>query len=241
MRLTTTWGIPMNSARQHLNSALGKSALGKSALGAAGAVAVCAGLVSAPAHQPAPSIVVRELPVALQALSINDIVTRVGEAVTYGLAVAPVWYLGLPISIPMSIGIGFGLADLIPVVGDAFGLTWALDQVGRIVVGLGLAVAVYAFGPPFMAVSSLLGITYPSVLPAAARPAGKSGVGPRSAAALSAPVVSDSPLAHNRIHRTAAAPAAAATPQAPRATASSRASKSPAAAASRPNTKRQAR
>lgn len=119
-----------------------------------------------------------------------------GEAVTYGLAVAPVWYLGLPISIPMSIGIGFGLADLIPVVGDAFGLTWALDQ-GRIVVGLGLAVAVYAFGLPFMAVSSLLGITYPSVLPAAARPAGKSGVGPRSAAALSAPVVSDSLLAHN--------------------------------------------
>lgn len=167
----------MNSARQQLNSALG----------AAGVAAVCAGLVTAPVHQQAPSIVVRDVPVALQAFTINDIVTRVTDAVTYGFAVAPVWYLGLPISIPMSIGIGFGLADLIPVVGNSFGLNWALDEVGRTLVGLGLAVAVYALGPPFMAVSSLLGITYPSVLPAAARPAAATGSAPRSAAVAAAP------------------------------------------------------
>lgn len=163
----------MIHARQRLNAAIG----------AAGVVTVCAGLLTVPAHQSAPQIEMRALPVALQALTIDDIVTRVSDALTYGLAVAPVWYLGLPVSIPMSIGIGFGLVDLIPVVGEAFGLTWALDQVGRTVVGLGLAVAVYALGPPFMAVSSLLGITYPSVIPAAARPAS-----PRSAAAQSAPM-----------------------------------------------------
>lgn len=156
--------------RQQLNAAIG----------AAGVVTVCAGMLTVPVHQSAPQIEMREIPVVLQALTINDIVTRVTDAITYGVAIAPVWYLGLPVSIPMSIGIGFGLADLIPVVGDSFGLTWTLDQVGRIVVGSILAVAVYAFGPPFMAVSSLLGITYPSVIPAAARPAS-----PRSAAAQS--------------------------------------------------------
>ena len=118
------------------------------ALGAATAAAVCAGLLTVPAHQAAPQVVVREVPVVLQALTINDIVTRVSDAITYGFAVAPVWYLGLPISIPMSIGIGFGLADLIPVVGDAFGFTWTLDQVGRTLVGIGLSALVYAVGPP---------------------------------------------------------------------------------------------
>lgn len=163
----------MIHVRQQLNAAVG----------ATGVVAVCAGMMAAPVHQPAPQLEMREIPVVLQALTINDIVTRVTDAITYGIAIAPVWYLGLPVSIPMSIGIGFGLADLIPVVGDAFGLTWTLSQVGRTAVGLGLALAVYAFGPPFMAVSSLLGITYPSVVPAAARPAS-----PRSAAARTASV-----------------------------------------------------
>lgn len=219
----------MNTARRQFNSTLG----------AVGAVAVCAGMVTAPVHQPAP-IMTRELPVALQALTINDIVTRVSDAVTYGLAVAPVWYLGLPISIPMSIGIGFGLADLIPVVGDAFGLTWALDQVGRIVVGLGLAVAVYAFGPPFMAVSSLLGITYPSVLPAAARTTGSPGAALRSAAAVTAPTTTAPSSVRRQGHHGADARAAAPVRQAPRAGAA-RTGKTPAAAASRPNTKRQSR
>ena len=202
----------MNSARQQLNSALG----------AAGVLTVCAGLLTAPMPQSVPQIAVRETPVVLQALTVDDIVTRVSDALTYGLAVAPAWYLTLPVSIPMSIGIGFGLADLIPVVGDAFGFTWTLDQVARTVVGLGLAVAVYALGPPFMAVSSLLGITYPSVLPAAAR----SG-SPRSAAVV-----------HNPTQRRAAASAIAPAQAAPRAGAA-HANRS--AAASRPHTKRQAR
>ncbi len=163
----------MIHVRQQLNAAIG----------AAGVVTVCAGMLTVPVQHSAPQIEMREIPVVLQALTINDIVTRVSDAITYGVAIAPVWYLGLPVSIPMSIGIGFGLADLIPVVGESFGLTWTLDQVGRIVVGSVLAVAVYALGPPFMAVSSLLGITYPSVIPAAARPAS-----PRSAAAQSASV-----------------------------------------------------
>ncbi|MGV1087730.1 MAG: hypothetical protein ACOYBX_07085 [Mycobacterium sp.] len=218
----------MNSVRRQFNSTLG----------AVGAVAVCAGMVTAPVHQPAP-IVARELPVVLQALTINDIITRVTDAVTYGLAVAPAWYLGLPISIPMSIGIGFGLADLIPVVGEAFGLTWALDQVARTVVGLGLAVVVYAVGPPFMAVSSLLGITYPSVLPAAARTPGSTGTSPRSAAAVTAPVAGSTPLVRRQIHRSA--DASVVTPVRPAAHAgAARAGKSPAAAASRPHAKRQA-
>lgn len=219
----------MNSARRQFNSALG----------AVGAVAVCAGMVTAPVHQPVP-IVARELPVVLQALTINDLISRVTDAVTYGVAVAPVWYLGLPISIPMSIGIGFGLADLIPVVGEAFGLTWALDQVARTVVGLGLAVAVYAFGPPFMAVSSLLGITFPSVLPAAARTPGAASTSPRSAAAVTAPAAGASPLVHRQIHRGADASAVTPVRPAPRADAA-RAGKGPAAAASGPHAKRQAR
>lgn len=205
------------------------------ALGAATAAAVCAGALVVPVHQAAPQIVVREMPVALQALTINDIVTRVSDAITYGFAVAPVWYLGLPISIPMSIGIGFGLADLIPVVGDAFGFTWTLDQVGRTLVGLGLSVLVYAVGPPFMAVSSLLGITYPSAIPAAARPGSA-----RSAAAVSAPSGDHSALAPSRIHRSAAATAV--TPARSNARAkSARAEKNPAAAASRTSSKRQSR
>lgn len=215
----------MNSARQHFNSAVG----------AAGVLTVCAGLLTAPAYQSAPQIAVREMPVVLQALTVNDIVTRVSDALTYGLAIAPAWYLTLPVSIPMSIGIGFGLADLIPVVGDAFGFTWAMDQVARTIVGLGLAVAVYAFGPPFMAVSSLLGITYPSVLPAAAR----SG-SPRSAAAVRDPATGDSAAVTNPIHRRAAASLNSQSRPAPRAKAA-RASKSAAAATSRPLTKRQAR
>lgn len=214
----------MNSVRTHLNSAIG----------AAGVLTVCAGLLTAPGHHAAPQIEIRETPVVLQALTINDIVTRVSDALTYGLAIAPAWYLTLPVSIPMSIGIGFGLADLIPVVGEAFGFTWALDQVARTVVGLGLAVAVYAFGPPFMAVSSLLGITYPSVLPAAARPGAA-----RSAAAVGTPVVNDSAAVRNPIHRRAAASSSAPGRSVPRA-AAVRANKS-AAAASRPHTKRQAR
>lgn len=191
----------MNSALRPLNTALG----------AATAAAVCAGLLTVPAQQAAPQIVIREVPVALQALTINDVVTRVSDAITYGFAVAPVWYLGLPISIPMSIGIGFGLADLIPVVGEAFGFTWTLDQIGRTLVGIGLSALVYAVGPPFMAVSSLLGITYPTVLPAAARPAS-----PRSAAALgkNSPT---SPLPLNRIQRGSGASAAIATPSTDRA------------------------
>lgn len=203
----------MNSARQQLNSAIG----------AAGVVAVCAGMLTAPAHEHFAPIVARELPVVLQA-SVSDIVTRVTDAITYGVAVAPVWYLGLPISIPISIGIGFGLADLIPVVGSAFGLTLALDQVTRTVVGLGLAVAAYALGPPFMAVSSLLGITYPSVLPAAAHPAGATSTGPRSAA----------------VHRSTGVSTVTTVRSAPRATAA-RTGKGPAAAASRTHAKRQAR
>ncbi len=209
------------------------------ALGAATAAAVCAGLLTVPAHQAAPQVVVREVPVVLQALTINDIVTRVSDAITYGFAVAPVWYLGLPISIPMSIGIGFGLADLIPVVGDAFGFTWTLDQVGRTLVGIGLSALVYAVGPPFMAVSSLLGLTYPSVLPAAARPGSA-----RTAAAVAAPArdtsAGSSASAPNRIHRTAAASAVAPT-RSPARAKSARAEKKPAAAASRTLSKRQAR
>lgn len=214
----------MNAALRPLNTALG----------AATAAVVCAGLLTVPSHQAAPQIVTREMPVALQALTINDIVTRVGEAITYGFAVAPVWYLGLPISIPMSIGIGFGLADLIPVVGEAFGFTWALDQVGRTLAGIGLSVLVYAVGPPFMAVSSLLGLTFPSVLPAAVRPAS-----PRSAAAGG----KNSPLSLNRIHQTAAASAAAPARSTGRAKAAraDKAGNAPAAAASRTVSKRQAR
>lgn len=204
----------MNSVRTHLNSAIG----------AAGVLTVCAGLLTAPGNHAAPQIEIRETPVVLQALTVNDLVTRVSDALTYGLAVAPAWYLTLPVSIPMSIGIGFGLADLIPVVGEAFGFTWAMDQVARTVVGLGLAVAVYAFGPPFMAVSSLLGITYPSVLPASARPAS-----PRSAATVKNPI-------QRRATESATTPAR----RAPRANAA-RANKSAAAATSRPVTKRQAR
>lgn len=221
----------MNSARQHFNTAVG----------AAGALTVCAGLLTAPAYQSAPQIAVREMPVVLQALTVNDIVTRVSDALTYGLAIAPAWYLTLPVSIPMSIGIGFGLADLIPVVGDAFGFTWALDQVGRTIVGLGLAVAVYAFGPPFMAVSSLLGITYPSVLPASARPSS-----PRSAAAIARSAEGDSASARsliqtrNPIQRRDTESATTPVRRAPRA-AAARANKSAAAATSRPVTKRQAR
>ncbi len=217
----------MNHARQPLNSVLG----------AAGAVVVCAGMLTAPAHPQTPSIAVRELPVALQALTINDIVTRVSDAITYGFAVAPVWYLGLPISIPMSIGIGFGLADLIPVVGEAFGLTWALDQVARTVVGIGLGLVVYAVGPPFMAISSLLGLTYPSVLPAAARPSS-----PRSAAAVAVlgggATGNDSPLAPRRIHRSSSAQTVAAPHSVGRAK-SVGTGKDAAAAASRPHATRQ--
>lgn len=217
----------MNSARRPLTTALG----------AATAAAVCAGMLTVPVHKAAPRIEVREVPVALQALTINDIVTRVSDAVTLGFAVAPVWYLGLPISVPMSIGIGFGLADLIPLVGDAFGFTWTLDQVGRTLVGLGLSVLVYAVGPPFMAVSSLLGLTYPSVLPAAARPAS-----PRSAAATTAPAGDKSALAPRQIQRRVAASAASAAPSRSTARAkSARAEKKPAAAASRTLSKRQAR
>ena len=221
----------MNSALRPLNTALG----------AATAAAVCAGLLTVPAQQAAPQIVTREVPVALQALTINDIVTRVGDAITYGFAVAPVWYLGLPISIPMSIGIGFGLADLIPVVGEAFGFTWTLDQVGRTLAGIGLSVLVYAVGPPFMAVSSLLGLTYPSVLPAAARPDS-----PRSAAAVGKNSLS-SPLSLNRIQRgtqaSAAIPAASTgRARSARAEKAGRADKTPAAAAaSRGVSKRHAR
>lgn len=215
----------MNAALRPLNTAIG----------AATAAAVCAGLLTVPAHQAAPQIVVREVPVALQALTIDDIVTRVSDAITYGFAVAPVWYLGLPISIPMSIGIGFGLADLIPVVGDAFGFTWTLDQVGRTLVGIGLSALVYAVGPPFMAVSSLLGLTYPSVLPAAARP-----VPARSAAAAAAPAGDNAAPAPSRVHR-GAGPSAVMPARATARAKSARAEKKPAAAASRTLSKRQAR
>ena len=220
----------MNAALRPLNTALG----------AATAAAVCAGLLTVPTHQAAPQIVVREVPVVLQALTIDDIVTRVSDAITYGFAVAPGWYLGLPISIQMSIGIGFGLADLIPVVGEAFGFTWTLDQVGRTLVGIGLSALVYAVGPPFMAVSSLLGLTYPSVLPAAARPGSA-----RTAAAVAASVgdtsaANTSASAPSRIHRTVAASAVAPTRSTARAK-SARAEKKPAAAASRTLSKRQAR
>ena len=215
----------MNSVRRPLNAALG----------AATAAAVCAGMLTVPAHQAAPQIVVREVPVALQAFTINDVFTRVSDAVTYAFAVAPVWYLGLPVSIPMSIGIGFGLADLIPPVLDAFGFTWTLDQVGRTLVGLGLSALVYAVGPPFMAVSSLLGITFPAVVPAAARP-----VSPRSAAAGNG---NSAPLP-KRVQRSAAA--AAVTParrdaRAKSVRADKAADKAPAATASRTVSKRQAR
>lgn len=188
--------MAMNSVRRPLTTAFG----------AATAAAVCAGMLTVPVHQDEPQIMVREVPVVLQALTINDIVTRVSDAITYGFAVAPVWYLGLPLSIPMSIGIGFGLADLIPVVGDAFGFTWTLDQVGRTLVGIGLSALVYAVGPPFMAVSSLLGITYPSVLPAAARPAAGSRANAAARQAVD-PVASVSKRAPKAAAEPGAAPA----------------------------------
>lgn len=217
----------MNSARSPLNVAFG----------AATAAAVCAGMLTVPTHQAAPQIVVREAPVVLQAFTINDVVTRVSDAITLGLTVAPVWYLWLPISVPMSIGIGFGLTDLIPVVGDSFGLNWALSQVGRTLVGLGLSAVVYAVGPVFMAVSSLLGITYPSVLPAAARPASA-----RTAAAIAAPVGDKSALAPRPIRRSATASPVTAPARSKARAASARAEKQPAAAAaSRTTSKRQAR